>query len=129
MRIAIPTWSERVSPVFDEARTVLLVDIEDGRETSRLETAFSEAESADRAAKLAGLGVACLICGAISQELEARVSQAGIEVIPHVCGPVNEVLGAYLRGAVQEPNFAMPGCRRCCRNRRGQGGRWRGGRR
>jgi hypothetical protein len=37
MRIAIPQWQGRVSPVFDVAGILLLIDIEDGREIGREE--------------------------------------------------------------------------------------------
>jgi len=30
-KVAIPVWMERLSPVFDTARTLLIVETEDGR--------------------------------------------------------------------------------------------------
>jgi len=35
MRLAIPTWNDRVSPVFDTASRLVLVDVEQGTEQGR----------------------------------------------------------------------------------------------
>ena len=35
MRLAIPTWNDRVSPVFDTASRLVLVDVEQGAEQGR----------------------------------------------------------------------------------------------
>ncbi|MFC1597717.1 NifB/NifX family molybdenum-iron cluster-binding protein [Planctomycetota bacterium] len=125
MRVAIPAWNDRVSPVFDAARHLLVVDVEDNTEVSRGEAVFEEMALPLRAERLAYLGVNVLICGAISEPLEQMVAALGVTVIPHTCGPVEEVLGAFLSGQLAEKAFLMPGCGR----RRGSRGRKRRGRR
>jgi len=126
MRIAIPIWLERVSPVFDVAGRVLVVDVQEGRETSRQEASLAEASPAERARQLADLGVQHLICGGISAEMEAALGDLEIVITPYICGSVGEVLQAYLQGSMGR-QFAMPGC--CGRRRRVQGqGRCRRGR-
>ncbi|HIJ66596.1 MAG TPA: NifB/NifX family molybdenum-iron cluster-binding protein [Candidatus Hydrogenedentes bacterium] len=120
MRVAIPTWSGRISPVFDVAERLLLVEVEDGVEVGRREERMGEAGLARRAMRMADLGVEVLICGALSNRLEAMLTMAGVQVIPHTCGCVEEVLGAYLRGQLTERAFLMPGC--CGRGRRGPWG-------
>ena len=40
----------------------------------------------------------------------------GMEVIPHACGPVEDVLRAYVSGQLTDEAFLMPGC--CGRRRR-----------
>jgi predicted Fe-Mo cluster-binding NifX family protein len=62
-----------------------------------------------------------LICGAISRPLEAMLLSAGVEVIPQTCGPVEEVLKAFMSGKLTEKAFLMPGC--CGRRRRFHDGR------
>ena len=51
-----------------------------------------------------------LICAAISRPLERDLVAAGIEVIPEVCGPLDDVVHAYLVGRLGDRRFAMPGC-------------------
>jgi len=128
MKVAIPYWQGRVSPVFDVAGNVLLVDIADGREQARQNVALEASPPQARAAWLTATGVNVLICGAISSPLELAVSTSGIEVIGQTCGEVECVLAAFIRGELDEDVFRMPGC--CGRGgsrRRFRGGRGRGG--
>jgi predicted Fe-Mo cluster-binding NifX family protein len=112
MRTAIPIFNDRISPVFDSASRLVLVDIEDGREIHRTERALEEDELGCRARRVAELGVDLLICGAISRPLEAMLLSAGVEVIPQICGPVEEVLTAFRMGKLSEETYVMPGATR-----------------
>jgi predicted Fe-Mo cluster-binding NifX family protein len=125
MRIAIPIWQSRVSPVFDVAGRLLLVDVADGCETARSEEAMAETLLPNKARRLKDLSVDVLICGAVSRPLALLIGQAGITVIPWVAGDVNDVLAGYLQDGLPDPRFLMPGCR--CRWG-GRGRQWRGGR-
>jgi predicted Fe-Mo cluster-binding NifX family protein len=120
MRTAISIADGRVSPVFDVARRLLLVDIDSGREVRRTEEVLEEPELAARARRVADLGAQVLICGAISRPLEAKLLSAGVEVIPQTCGPVEDVLGAFASGRLTEQAFVIPGC--CGHRRRFRGG-------
>jgi predicted Fe-Mo cluster-binding NifX family protein len=124
MKVAIPTWCGAISPVFDVARHLLVVDIEDGAEIDRNEMAFEDKDLASRTRRVAGLGVNVLICGAISWPLEAMLASAGVRVIPQTCGPAEEVLRAFISGQLTDTAFLMPGC--CGRRRRVRGRRRRG---
>ncbi len=112
MRIAIPQWQGRIAPVFDVAGHLLLVDVEDNRETHREEKRLVKTEFSARAAEVLGYDADILICGAISAPLQLRIAASGIQVIAFICGTVDEVLAAYLRGQLASPAFVMPGCRR-----------------
>lgn len=128
MKVAIPHWNGRVSPVFDVAGNVLVVECDLGRELDRVHVAFEAQEPHMRAAFLAQTGANVLICAAISRQLEAAVTAAGVEVIPQTCGEVEEILAAFMRGQLCRNSFLMPGCgrrRRCCGRRRRAGGRGR----
>ena len=127
MRIAIPIADGRISPVFDVAEKLVLVDVEAGREVGRTETPLMDEAIELRARRVAQLGVNVLICGAISRPLHALLSAAGVEVIPQTCGEVEEVLGAFVEGRLIGDAFVMPGC--CGRRRRFRGGRGHGKRR
>jgi predicted Fe-Mo cluster-binding NifX family protein len=126
MRAAIPIAEGRISPVFDAARHLLLVDIENGGEVWRTEQIVEEQELGPRARRVAEFGADVLICGAISRPLEAMLSSAGVEVIPQTCGPVEDVLKAFISGRLTEQAFVMPGC--CGRRRRSRAGRRAGNR-
>ncbi len=109
MKAAIPIFDDRVSPLFDAARLLVLVDIENGREIRRGQRALDESEMGPRARRVAELGVDVLICGAVSRQLEDMLRASGVQVIPQICGPVEEVLTAFVSGDLTEKAFLMPG--------------------
>jgi predicted Fe-Mo cluster-binding NifX family protein len=109
MKIAIPTWNGRVSPVFDTASRLLVVEAEGGGERSRFETDISEHFIPSKVMRLTGLGVETLICGAISRPLASMVTTAGISLIPWISGNVEDVLQGFLSGTLFDLRFMMPG--------------------
>lgn len=116
MRVAIPNWEGRVSPVLDSAGSVLLVDVADGLELRREERPLLRSEALVRAGELLRLQVEVVICGAISAPLEAALVSAGVRVFGFVCGGVEDILAAFLSGGLTRQAYLMPGCR----GRRGQ---------
>ncbi|NQU20524.1 MAG: NifB/NifX family molybdenum-iron cluster-binding protein [Candidatus Nealsonbacteria bacterium] len=124
MRTVIPIADGRISPVFDVARRLLLVDSENEREVRRTEEVLEEPELAARARRVAELGADVLICGAISRPLEAMLLSAGVEVIPQTCGPVEDVIRAFVSGQLTEQAFVIPGC--CGHRRRFRDGCYHG---
>ena len=129
MRIALPVWDGRISPVFDTALNLLLVEYEGHREANRTTEALTEGFAPRRAARMADLAVDVLICGAISHPLASMLVSYGIQVVPFVSGNADEVLSAYLSGSLAGPDypacFRMPGCRGRRRRLRGRRGpRW-----
>ena len=109
MRIAIPYWQGRVSPVFDVAEDLLLMDIDTAGTSYREFRRLGCVDPFQRAAEAAGLGIEVLICGAVSLVLETALNTAGIRVFGFVCGDVEEVASAYLTGDLNKPCFLMPG--------------------
>jgi predicted Fe-Mo cluster-binding NifX family protein len=109
MRIAIPTWNGRISPVFDTATRVLIAVVEKGGEHTRFEADISEQFLPSKTVRLAELGVNTLICGAISGQCAYMVKSKGIELIPWISGQVEEVLQAFLGGDLFDRKFLMPG--------------------
>jgi predicted Fe-Mo cluster-binding NifX family protein len=128
MKVAIPNWQGRVSPVFDVARQLLVADIQAGEVRSRQAIPLVIADPMARAGVLAGLGVEVLVCGVISRVVSHALASAGIEIVPHRCGDVESVLAEYAAGTLaRSPDLLMPGCGRGRRRRgrHGRGGRWR----
>jgi len=126
MRIAIPQWQGRISPVFDAAVSLLVVEAEGGRELRREMRRLLGPDPVSRAAEFAEMGVDVLICGAISKPVEERLASSGVRVIGFTCGTVEQVLDAFLKGKLPNREFIMPGCHRW-RRRMGQRGRGPGG--
>jgi predicted Fe-Mo cluster-binding NifX family protein len=130
MKIAIPTWNGRVSPVFDTASRLLVVEVGEEGECSRFETDITENFLPSKIMRLTGLGVDTLICGAISRPLAYMITTAGIKLIPWISGQVEGVLQAFLRGTLFDMQFIMPGCASYWGKGPGRGhGRGRGRRR
>ena len=128
MRIGIPIWGSRISPLFDTARTLLLAEVADNRDVGRTKQGLEQVAAPQRAMALANWSVGVLLCGAISRPLAGTVSMYGIEIISWLSGDVEEVLQAFLDGRLSpetpDSRFMMPGCRPRARRFRGRRGRW-----
>ncbi|MDT8390652.1 MAG: NifB/NifX family molybdenum-iron cluster-binding protein [Lentisphaeria bacterium] len=129
MRIALAVLNNRIAPVFDTARHLIVFD--DNDEKVRREVSLIEEVPLHRARQLADIGVNVLICGAVSRPLRAMIQAWGVEIHPFVSGDVTDILQAYRDGRLDTPDFAMPGCRGmrhqhaggrpgACRRRRGR---------
>ncbi len=109
MKVAIPHWQGRISPLFDAADTLLLIDIEKGRELKRTHSTLSHSDPLRRALEVSRLGADMLLCGAVSRELENALLGAGVHVVGFVCGEVEGVIAAFLDGTLADSRFHMPG--------------------
>ncbi len=131
MKIAIPIYGDNISNVFDFAHSLLLLEIENGREVNRSEVELKAESLPQRAGRLKNLEVDVLICGAISRALATMITASEIEVLAFVTGRVDDVLEAYLTGQLAKSQFTMPGYWPGARKGFGRGRRrfrWRGGR-
>ncbi len=123
MRVGIPIWNGRVSPVLDTAERVVVVDTEAQTGELREEVALEPLRLPLRAARIAELRLDLLVCGAVSRPLAEMLAAAGVRLEPWISGEVEDVLGALTAGQLDRPRYRMPGC---CGGR-GQGrGRGRG---
>jgi predicted Fe-Mo cluster-binding NifX family protein len=104
MKLAMPVCAGRIATVLDFAHELLVVELDRGHEISRSEVKLHEAK------QLAGHGVHVLICGAISRSLAAVLAGEGIEIIPLVSGPFEDVLASYLDGQLTDADYLLPGC-------------------
>ena len=109
MRIAIPIWNEKISPVLDTASRLLIVDLEGQNEASRFEIYLDEQDLSRRCFRIQGMNINILICGAISHPFARMLIASGIDVIPEISGRAEEVLSAYLQGDLFNSRFLMPG--------------------
>ncbi len=109
--------------MMDSASRLLVIDFEDKRETDRTILDISHLHGILKADLLKNKKVDLLICGAISMPLHRYIAAANIEIVPFICGAVEDVLAAYNGGVLQNGDFFQPGCRnnfsgpRCQRRR------------
>lgn len=121
MRIGIPHWNGRVSPVLDSAESLLVLEVAEDGSCVRSESRVEGGSIPSRASNLAGLGLDVLVCGAVSRELAEMLEASGLSLIPWVAGDIEDVIAASLGGGIDAPRFSMPGC--CGRGfGRGRGG-------
>ena len=128
MKTAIPVFRGCVSPVFDWAGKLLVVERDEESETGRHEVDVAGLAPAFRGRRLQELGVEALLCGGISAPVAAAVESHGVRVMAGLVGEVDAVLDAFFAGRLPDPAFAMPGWR-CCGQGMGRGRRWRRGQR
>jgi len=110
MKLALSVWENRISPVFDCAQTLFVVDITRGMVTGKWFEPFGDESPFFRATRLSELGVEVLICGAVSDSFANIIETYGIRIISFIAGSVEEVLDAYLAGGLPNAKFRMPGC-------------------
>ena len=133
MKVAVPVHEGGISPVFDWAQRLLVVDHHGRGEETRREESLADLAPSFRPGRLVQLGVETLLCGGVSAPVAAMLQSQGIRVLPGISGDVDAVLEAFFAGRLPDPAFAMPGWRGCEKGMqgrrrcgRGPGGRGRG---
>ncbi|HSN57771.1 MAG TPA: NifB/NifX family molybdenum-iron cluster-binding protein, partial [Candidatus Sulfomarinibacteraceae bacterium] len=111
MRVAIPAWDGRVSPVLDVARELRIFDLDPERGVAR-GVGSRRLPDGRAASTVADIGVDRLICSAVSPQLEAVLLMAGVEVVTDVCGDLEEIVAAVANGDTELSRFRMPGASR-----------------
>ena len=111
MKIAIPVWNGRVSPIFDVARTIRVVDLDTDRDLVVADSTYP-LERGRPTSTLDALGVDLLVCSAISPAVESAVWVLGVEVISDICGSPDEIFQALADGGAELDRFRSPGSRK-----------------
>jgi len=106
MKVGISVWEDRISPVLDGSKQLVVLDIDDGKEVGRDEVELLETYLPFKARKIAGLGLDVLICGAVSRPLAAMLTNSGISLAGWANGCVNDVVEAFLNGELETSDFA-----------------------
>lgn len=111
MKIALTVWGNRISPVFDSAQNLLVVQIKNDKVVKKSYEPF-DSGSSNLSDSLKKMKVSILICGAISETLSNVIAFSGIKLIPHVTGNAAQVLDMYLSNKPFPPEYFMPGYKR-----------------
>jgi predicted Fe-Mo cluster-binding NifX family protein len=111
MKIAIPLFGSRVSPRFGCEPEILIVDIEERKETNRQRFPTTGLGIPQRISLLSSLSVDTLICGGIDIFCLRSLSGRGFQVISGVIGEADEVLNCFLSGKLREGQCVRGGRR------------------
>ena len=142
MKTAFAVWNNRIAPVFDAARRVIMVESEAAGGNAQTPVLLTGDQPLQKVQQLADLGADSLVCGAISRALQAFLTARGIRVVAYVAGDAEEVIDAWRRQRFKIEAYAMPGRRgnshrrsnlypqeeAMMQNKRSGGGRRMGGR-
>ena len=110
MKIGLPIWGQRLSPVLDFAHRLLVVEINNGAVTKRRYHKLNPRLPAiSQATALSDLQIGMLICGSISLELANLIRPCGIRIVPFITGEIEEILQAYLNNTLSDSKFRIPG--------------------
>jgi predicted Fe-Mo cluster-binding NifX family protein len=109
MRLAVAIWDDRISPVFDVSRRILVMDIEKGKVVGKRIEMFTNDNPIHKLSRLTELKVNTLICGAISRTIADLLNQHRIHIIPFITGDRQKVVAAFLTGTLPNSDLSMPG--------------------
>ena len=126
MKVAIPTFGDRVSPRFDCANTFLIVTLQRDEIAGREELSAEDWAPHDRINHLVDLGVDTVICGGIDRWSADSLLSVGIDLHGWISGSIEESLAALRHGELQAA-AGMVGETRCGRRQGHRRGRRRGG--
>ncbi len=76
MKIAITVWGNRISPVYDCAKTLMITQIENGKIVGQVSEGFNPKNSTQIASILNNLEINILICGAITESQSKTIERA-----------------------------------------------------
>ena len=110
-RVAIPIFQNRISPVLDSCRHMVLLDIEQGTEMDRRNVYIGEMSLAERCGILEKLDVAIVICGGVSEIFANMLKGSNTRLINGIAGDIDTVIKAFLGDRLDKPQFYMPGFR------------------
>lgn len=122
MKIAIPLHENRVSPRFDCAYRFMIVTAENNAVTNLETISFHSINPMQRINELVSADIDTLICGAINEFTFRMITEKGIDIIPWIIGPVDEVLDLFMKGELRAGESFFPDGRRMCRRIRFGGG-------
>ena len=113
MRIAIATYGEMISPRFDCASTLRVLEWAGGDPSDRREELLQLTEGCGHAELLLRQGVSALICGGIRRCDYHRLAGTGVDVVAGHFGPYLDVFREYVAGRlISQPSWERPpGCR------------------
>ncbi len=115
-KIGITIWQNRIAPLFDVAKNILILKEDKGQVVSKELFYLPEEGFHARIIKILSLNLDVVICGGISRPYFEVLISNGTEVIPFIAGDVEEIESAFLNNILGRSRYAMPGCFRQRKN-------------
>jgi len=112
IRIAIPIFHHRVSPVLDTCTRLLIADFDQKACVERREIPFDIYSQSERFEIVKKLNPDVIICCGISDILDNLLQSTGVRLISGIVGDVEQVTEAFLGNRINDPCFRMPGYRK-----------------
>jgi len=113
MKIVLPVWEDKISPVFDTAMRLLVVEFDNWKEeVSRHAYHIGEGELSWKCHRIKELDPDVIICGAISHLFLNMLKGTGLPVIQNIAGKTEDIIEAYLKDDIYNARYLMPGCKR-----------------
>ncbi|MCP3940441.1 MAG: dinitrogenase iron-molybdenum cofactor biosynthesis domain-containing protein [Desulfobacteraceae bacterium] len=109
MKIALTIWGNRISPVFESANTLMIVDVENLKINSRVYERFDPQISKFFLQVLQKNKIDILICGAITDAQSTFIKQNEIGLIPFISGNADRVVDTLINEKHRISDFLMPG--------------------
>jgi len=109
IRVAIPTFQDRVSPVIDSCAHLLIIEIDQSDEVERKNVYWGDMSLAERCKILQKIDVHIVICGGISETFANMLRSLDVRLINGIAGDIEAVLSAYKGDQLNSPAFYMPG--------------------
>ena len=109
IRIAIPIFHNRVSPVLDTCTRLLIIDFDGKADVEKREIPFDVYSQSERFKIVKNLNPDAIICCGISEVFDKMLQSAGIRLISGIAGDVEQVTEAFLANRIDDPRFRMPG--------------------
>ncbi len=100
MKIAIPAFHSKVSPRFDTAQELVLLEVIDGNVINRERQPLQAYSAAGKIKKLLEQGVETLICGGIDRLSRQQIGFNRIEVYSWVTGEIDDAVSCFLRNGL-----------------------------
>jgi predicted Fe-Mo cluster-binding NifX family protein len=123
MRIAIPVFGSKISPRFDCAGHMLMVEVTDGSVAGRWMEAIEPFRWRQQLNALKEKGVEVMLCGGIRRCDHFQLISIGVRVHAGLVGEVDDILAAFLRGEIAAGTMVKNTKRKHARRRRGSGSR------
>jgi predicted Fe-Mo cluster-binding NifX family protein len=117
MKTAFAVWKNRIAPVFDVTRRVIMVESKAAGGSAQTPVLLTGDQPLQKVQQLADLGADSLVCGAISRALQAFLTARGIRVVAYVAGDVQDIIDAWRHHQFEIEAYAMPGRRRSSHRR------------
>ena len=109
-KAAFVCWEDRIAPVFDSAREILIVEMLPDRQTRETREALIRDQPYQTVLRIAELQPDLLVCGAISGYIRDLLTAYDVQIMPFVSGDLRQIIDAWKTNRLKDRIFSMPGC-------------------